>query len=390
MKILILSILSFITLAAPAQQGVDDFLQLVEQNNQELQAARKLADAEKAGFQTGLTPDNPTIEYGHFPGSNDAMGTKTIYGISQSFDFPTVYAIRKKLATNRGELSNFEYQIFRQDKLLEAKLKFYDYLFLLKQKAEYESRLEHSTQLYQSYQAKFEQGNTSVLDVNKARIQNLKIKSNYQLLLQAIESTRQELELLAGNELTSQKQTLLAEQDLPPLATLIEEVQDQQPELRYLKQAQKIAAMNVKLARNNWLPNLEISYEGEQDPDGTYRGIKAGIAIPLWKDKNKVEHAQAQALYETNRYEARITAILNESTKLYRQATEFDKIRKEYKQTLKEAANVRFLDKALLMGQMSVIDYFNELAFYYETMDSYLEIEKNYYRSLAQLQAFRL
>lgn len=390
MKTLILLLLSFITLAASAQPGLDNFLQLVEENNQELQAARKLSEAEKAGFQTELTPENPTVEYGRFPGSNDAMGTKTVYGISQSFDFPTVYGIRKKLANNRGELSDMEYQVFRQDKLLEAKLKFYDYAFLLKQKAEYENRLEHSTRLYQSYQARFEQGSTSVLDVNKARIQNLMIKSNYQLLLQSIESTVKELELLAGKELTTQELPLLAEQELPPLGNILDEIQARQPELRYLKQAQKIADMNVKLARNNWLPNLEISYEGERDPDGTYRGLKAGVAIPLWKDKNKVQYAKAQALYETNRYNARIAAILNETSKLYQQVKEYAIIRDEYQQTLEESANVGFLDKALALGEMSVIDYFNELAFYYETMDTYLEIEKNYYQAMARLQAFQL
>lgn len=390
MKILIIILSSMISVVALGQQRVDEFLKLVEQNNKELLAARKLVEAEKSGFQTGLTPDNPTIEYGHFPGNNDAMGTKTTYGISQSFDFPTVYSAKKKLAANQSELSELEFQLFRQDKLLEAKLKFYDYAFLLKKKEEYQNRLEHSTRLLQSYQTNFDKGNSSILDLNKARIQNLKIKSNYQLLLQEIESTRKELELLAGEPMEQATTIQLSGQELLPLATVMEEVQEKKPELHYLKQAQMVASTNVKLAKQNWLPDLQLTYEGEKVPEGTYRGIRAGISIPLWKEKNTVQHAQAQAQFESNRYDSRITSILNETEKLYQQAFELNKIQLEYKQTLEQSANIGFLDKALNLGQISVIDYFNELSFYYETMDTYLEIEKNYYQSLAKLWAFQL
>ena len=390
MKILIVMLSSLISLTALPQQGVDEFLKLVEQNNKELLAARKLAEAEKSGFQTGLTPDNPTVEYGHFPGNHDAMGTKTTYGISQSFDFPTVYSARKKLADSQSQLSELEYQLFRRDKLLEAKLKFCDYAFLLQKKEEYQDRLEHSNQLYQSYQTNFDRGNTSILDLNKAKIQNLKIKSSYQLVLQDIESVSQELELLAGVPLQQANAVQLSAPDLPPLAEVLEEVRAKQPELQYFTQTQKVADLNIKLARQNWLPNLQLTYEGEKVPEGTYRGLRAGIAIPLWKDKNTVQHAQALALFEESRYQSRITSIMNETAKRYQQAATYDNIRREYQQTLEASANVNFLDKALKLGHISVIEYFNELAFYYETRDAYLEIEKNYYQFMARLWAFQL
>ena len=390
MKIPVIILSCLISFTATGQQKVDDFLRLVEQNNKELLTARKLTEAEKSGFQTGLTPDNPTIEYGHFPGNNAPIGTKTTYGISQSFDFPTVYSARKKLAASQSELSELEFQLFRQDKLLEAKLKFYDYAFLLKKKEEYRSRLEHSSRLYQSYQTNFEQGNTSVLDLNKARIQNLKINSAYQLLLQEIESVHKELELLAGGALEEENNIQLGERELLPLAEVLEEVRQKQPELHYFTQAQKVAEMDLQLAKQNWLPNLEFTYEGEKVPEGTYRGVRAGIAIPLWKDKNTVKYARARALFEESRYQSQITTILNETIKHYQTAAAYDKIRREYQKTLKEAANTDFLDKALKLGHISVIDYFNELSFYYETIDAYLEIEKSYYQVMAQLWAFQL
>ena len=389
MKTLII-LFTIASLSAFSQSGVEEFLQVVEQNNKELVAARQLLDAEKTGFQTGLAPDNPTVAYGYFPGSNDAIGTKTTYGISQSFDFPTVYQVKKKLAGQRSNLSETEFNLFRQDKLLEAKLKFYDFLSLLKKEAEYKSRLAHSDKLYQSYQTNFDKGNTSILDVNKARIQNLKIKSRHQLLLQEIESIRKELELLAGKPLPEQTGQQILMDELPPLSAILDEMQQKQPELQYMEQAQKVDEMEIQLAKQNWMPAFELGYEGETVPDGTYRGIKAGMAIPLWKDKKTVQYAKADAGYKASVYDARKTAMVNETEKLYQQTTELAKIRDEYRSTLDEAANLNFLDKALNLGQMSVIEYFNELAFYYETIDAYLEIEQAYFRSLAKLMAYKL
>ena len=381
---------TIISLSVFSQTGEEAFLQQVEQNNQELVSARKLLEAEQTGSQTGLTPDNPTIEYGHFPGSNDAIGTKTTFGISQSFDFPTVYQVKKKLAENRSGLSEHEFRLFRQDKLLEAKLKFYDLLFLLKKEAEFKNRLAHSDKLYQSYQSQFEKGNTSVLDLNKARIQNLKIKSRHQILLQEIESTRKELELLAGGPVPTGRAIPLPTDELPALSTVLDEMKQTLPEWQYLEQAQKVDEMEIKLAKQNWMPEFEIAYEGETVPDGTYRGLKAGLSIPLWKDKKAVQYAKANAIYKTSHYDARKTFLLNETEKLYNQTTALAEIKETYRSTLDEAANVTFLDKALSAGQMSVIEYFNELAFYYESMDAYLEIEQAYIQSLAKLRAYKL
>ncbi|WP_159516963.1 TolC family protein [Sunxiuqinia indica] len=390
MKITYIILLTCLSLTGFSQTKLDEFLDLVEQNNQELIAARQFLEAEKAGFQTGLTPDNPSIEYGYFPGSKDEMGTKTTYGISQAFEFPTVYSVKKKLANNQSQLSELDYQVFRQNKLLEAKLSFYNYAFLLKKKQEYQKRLEHSTQLLQSYQTNFDKGNTSILDLNKAKIQNLKIKSSYQILLKKIDNALKDLTLFAGTDTIDQKIRNAPEVALQSLETILAEFQQLKPEIRYLSQAQQVAKMNIQLAKQNWLPEFEIGYEAEKEPDGTYKGLHAGLSLPLWKNKNTVQHARAQADFKTQQLKSRIAVLINEKEKLYFQVQELDQIRKEYQLTLEDAANVTFLDKALRLGQMSVIEYFNELAFYYETIDSYLEIEKAHKEALARLTSYKL
>lgn len=390
MKILYTTILTCLSLVSLSQTKLDEFLELVEQSNKELIAARQLLEAEKAGYKTGLTPDNPSVQYGYFPGNKEEIGTKTTYGISQSFEFPTVYSVKKKLANNQSQLSELDYQVFRQEKLLEAKLLFYNYTFLVKKKQEYKKRLQHSEQLLQSYQTNFDKGNTSILNLNKAKIQNLKIKSSYQILLKELENIQKDLALFTGGNSIDLENIVPAATVLPTMETILAEFQQMKPEIQYLKQAQQVAEMNIKLAKQNWLPEFEVGYEAEKEPDGTYRGMYAGLSVPLWKNKNKVQHAKAQADFSIQQFESKIAILLNEKKKLYHQARELGQIRQEYKETLEQAANVVFLDKALRLGQMSVIEYFNELTFYYDTIDAYLDIEKSYFQTIAQLTAYQL
>lgn len=294
------------------------------------------------------------------------------------------------MANDQSQLSEYEYQLFRQAKLLEAQLGFYQYAYLLKKQHILQKRLEHAEKLYQSYQTKFERGNASVLDVNKARIQYLKTKSNNQLLVQELNAQQRDLQLLSGQTLDTLVIVSNPADELPSLETVLSDMQQLQPEVRYLQQAQQVADRQIKLAKQNWLPEFELAYESEKAGDGTYRGVRGGLSIPLWKDKNKVKQAKAQAIFEEQRYSSRLSSLISETQKRYTQAEELNKIRKEYNQTLEEAANIGFLDKALRLGRLSVIDYFNELAFYYETIDTAMEIENNYLQTLAKLQSYKL
>ncbi|MGQ8336162.1 TolC family protein [Sunxiuqinia sp. A32] len=390
MKYIITLALVFISAISHAQMGVDEFLELVETNNSEMLAAKKLTKAEKLNQQTGVTLDNPTVEYGYLPGNNSAIDHKTIYSIKQSFEFSTILGTRKKVANQQGELSNLEFEIYRMEKLLEAKNRFYDFIFLLKKEHEYKKRLGHATNLIESYQKQFDNGNASILDLNKSKIQFLNIKSSYELLQQDLNSIRKELALLCGTEIPEAIKTEFPLVSFATQDSIISELQNLHPELQLLKQNINLAEMQVKLARQSWIPDIELGYQGEVEQEGTFRGFVGGVSIPLWKDKNKVKYALAYADFKENQFQSRQEIIWTDFVKKYNKVKEYAKILDEFDQTLKQAANINFLNKALELGQLSVIEYFNELAFYYQSMDKQMEIELEYYKTLNQLQAYKL
>jgi hypothetical protein len=58
----------------------------------------------------------------------------------------------------------------------------------------------------------------------------------------------------------------------------------------------------------------------------------------------------------------------------------------EYKEALEVTNNRELLKKALDKGQLSLINYLLELSVYYETIDKYLETERDYQLAVAELQ----
>ena len=98
--------------SAQAQNSIEQVLRNIETNNKELIQSQKL----EARTDNNL-PD-PTLSYAHLWGSKDKSETIGELVVSQSFDFPSLYATRNKL--NRLKIGAYDSQadVFRQENLL--------------------------------------------------------------------------------------------------------------------------------------------------------------------------------------------------------------------------------------------------------------------------------
>ena len=114
--------LLFLTIGeVQAQNGIEQVLKNIETNNKELQANAQLITSQKLEAKTDNNLPDPTLSYAHLWGAKDKNETIGELVVSQSFDFPSLYATRNKL--NRLKAGAFDSQadVFRQEKLLLAK-----------------------------------------------------------------------------------------------------------------------------------------------------------------------------------------------------------------------------------------------------------------------------
>lgn len=373
-----------------SQSDLHTYLQAVEQNNPSLQAALKLNEANKAEAKIGLTPSNPVVNYGRMPGSTKAMGTKTVFGISQEFNFPTTYKTQNNVAKQKSAISDWDFQVVRQEVLLDAQLTYIEYTFVTKQKEELEKRLLSSKKWLKFYQAKLDIGGASIIEYNKAKIQFLSASSKLKMLNQELESKLSKLKMLVGDNALTFDKTEYPKIETLQADSLKANYQRSSPQMIWFKQQNQLAKLQVKNAKHQVLPNFEVSYEGEKSMEGSYRGVNAGMSIPIWQDKNKIKQAQLASKYvEANAYSQQ-AILLNSFEVAYQRMQEYNALLQEYRKVMDSSIHIEHLDKALQLGELSVMDYFTELSFYYETIDNYLSLEKEFFSQQAQVYQFQL
>ncbi|MCG8700936.1 MAG: TolC family protein, partial [Bacteroidales bacterium] len=390
MKIRLLIYLHLLTTIVYAEGSLTDYLRLVEANNQTIATAAQLKQTSNIGSRTGIYPDNPSIQYGYFPGDKDEMGIKTVYGISQSFDFPTVYSTQHKIAKQKDTLHSLEYEQTRMNVLLDAKVTYYHYVFLLKKKKQLKFRLSNAEKIYTSYQQKLNKGNASALEVNKSKILFLSVKSKNLLLDQEIASVHQQLNYLVHNSAIYLSDTNYDSSILPAFDSLRSEVNLMHPVLKKMQQQQALSELEIHLQKQYSFPSFEVGYASEKEREGNYSGVRAGLSIPIWKDKNTIKLAKAQSILINSKQQDIKSRYFNQLEIDFNKAVRLQEVLSEYENTLLNTTDIELINKAFELGEISVIDYIMEISFFYDIYDEYLETEKQYHLTLANLLAHRL
>ncbi len=383
-------IIAYCNLNLLAQDHLELFLTKVEQNNKALSEANELLKAKQIAAFTGLIPQGPTISYENLPGTKAGYGNKYSFGISQSFEFPGIYSTKRKIAKDEKILNTYEHRQFRQGLLLHAKLSYLEYIYLLKKSEEKTIRLRRSEKMYKSSQKEFDLGNVSVIDLNKSKIQYLNQTGKLNLVISQIESKTKELELLCGDKILPPPDTSYSIIISENIDTLIQQMKQLDPFINALEINKQVSEKQILLKKQTSLPNFEIGYVYESEPEVAFSGVSASLTIPLWQHNNAIKEAKAYDDYVNFQIDRSLSEKINEIEKLYALKNHYAEILSEYRETLRNASNINFLEKALELGQLSIIEYINELSFYYNTIDEYLEIEFEYNKTDAILNSFRL
>ncbi|MBA3986127.1 MAG: hypothetical protein H0X63_06050 [Flavobacteriales bacterium] len=62
----------------------------------------------------------------------------------------------------------------------------------------------------------------------------------------------------------------------------------------------------------------------------------------------------------------------------------------EYETLFDGLNTTELLDKSLTLGQISTIEYFMEMTYYYDALKNYLRTENEYHQTMAELYKYQL
>ena len=384
-------VLLFLKSALHAQQTMDILMDSIRLNNMDIQANQKYWNARKADYKTGLTINDPTVKYEYLFGSPAGAGNQKDLNISQRFDFPTTYKRKKNLSALQTEQAEIHHQSFRQEILLEAKQIILQLVFLNKKKAVLDQRLKHISQLLKDYQKKFDLGEAIILDLNKAKIQTFSIQNDSKLNQNEIDLLNTRLTALnGGRELTTQDTSYPVFAELPAFEVLDSTILANEPVIKAYEQEKVLLRQQVSVQRALNLPKIETGFHSQGILGQTYRGVFAGISIPLWENKGRINALNASLDHAMKNADAIQLQYQNNNKQLYEQLAVRKNAMIEFRELIGSLRNQELLTKALKLGQITVFQYFQEETFYNNAFDKYLVLELEYQKAIAGLLKYQL
>ena len=383
--------LLILSLNIKAQTTIDSVLSTIEKNNKTILANVLYWEAKKMEYKTGLTPYNPKVDYDYLNGSPVGAGNQTDFAITQSFDFPTAYSKKKQLSNEQIEQADFQMISVRQNVLFEAKLICIELVYKNKFQAEITKRKQSTEKWLNAFQIKLDKGEGNVLDVNKAKLQQIEINAMFQENLSTINQLNQKLTELNGGIVLGFTDTIYSPlPSIPTFDSLEAEIEANDPVRKYLEQEKVIGQKELALSKAMSLPKLETGYHYQAILGQRFNGIHLGLTIPLWENKNKVKAQQANLAFNDFNLQDHLNEHYYDIKQKYEKQSNLKITLTEYQTLFASLNNVELLDKSLSLGQISTIEYFMEMTYYYDALNNYLKTEKEYNKIVAELYKYQL
>jgi cobalt-zinc-cadmium resistance protein CzcA len=294
--ILFLGISSFFTVANAQQTkkvSLHDAIKIALDSNMTVRSAAFSMDAGRA--LKGAAVDIPkTAIDGEFGQMNSYSNDNSIT-ISQSFEFPSVYVNKYRLADAAFKSSEWKFKVSQLDIATQVKQLYWQYIYL----AAKQKLLVYQDSLYsgilRAAELRVKAGETNKLEMITARSQNLEIRNELFQVNSDIGILSRKMKILLNSEfLPVPEETNLRKipysllSDSSSLAL--------NPALGYIRQQVEVSHIENKLERSQMMPDINIGYFsqtiiGTHDVNGSptafgndyrFNGIQAGITVPLW------------------------------------------------------------------------------------------------------------
>jgi cobalt-zinc-cadmium resistance protein CzcA len=392
--VLLLASLPF-NLTAQEQRRISlhDAIQTALDSNLSVKSARYSIDASKAlkGASVDLPKTAIDGQYGQF----NSYRNDNSFTVSQSFEFPTVYANRYKLANANIRSSELSYKITQLEIASQVKLVYFQFVYLESKR----NLLLYQDSLFTGFlraaELRASSGETSRLEMVTARSQSLDVKNQLYQVNSDINIYGRKLAVL----LNSKSPMIPLETEL----SLINHLSgfdslsiNENPSLGYVKQQVEISNIEKKLQKNQMLPDLSIGYFnqsliGTQDINGVpvnfgsgdrFTGFQAGISVPLWFGPYSARSKASKINYEKARVDAEnfSKSLSGNYQSLLDDYKKYSSSVSYYENQALPEANI-IIDQASKSYKSGALDYLD----YVQSLNRALAIKQNYLDALNEL-----
>lgn len=390
MKLFTSIILLLLVLNANAQ--MDSVLHSIEKNNLQLQSLRRQHQASALEMKSENVLRGPSVEYSPFYQSGYTGVASSELIASEEFDFPTQYAQRRRQMQLEESVAEKNYATARRDLLLSAKLLCLD-VVRGNQVGDMLSRhLAQAEQMLAHLEKKMQAGDATILELNKAKLERMDVlkalaqnEADLQELLLQLQALNGGIAIaVEEREFTNGRMDELASlQDSEIANSLISQLVNS-PEIAEAEAALKASEHAVCMSRQAWLPSITVGYRRNTEQNERLNGFLVGASFPLFGTSGKVKAAKARR--ESS--ELQLQEVRQRTaTELRRLTAEMQSLRKVLDHTdtdlLRETLSL--LDKALLHGEITTLQYYTETSEIYTKILNHIDLHCRYAKLVAEV-----
>lgn len=389
-RYLIATIVAFSTYSIALADNIGDVLKQVASNNLTLQALAHDNQADVLDIKASNSIGGPSVEYSPFFTKGYSGVAESELVVSQEIDFPTKYAARNKQAKMQNIVGEQLLIKQRRDILLQAQLLCIDLIRLNQTLSMLHERLANSETLLQMYQKRMDAGDANALELNKVKLDCMEVRTLVNEAQGERTSLLQQLRLLNGGKPIDVIDTVLPEY---PQITNFESYRAlalaSDADVAVAQTALRAADMNLKLQKNEWLPNISFGYRRNTEHGEGINGFLVGVSFPLYCNSNNVkaarqrrESAELQVMQAQNEAEASMRTNYEQLQGLQQVIYHSDvKLLQE---------SLTLFAKALQQGEITALVYYVEINSIYEKLQRHIDLHCQSVKLLAELHKAEL
>lgn len=389
-RYLIATIVAFSTYSIALADNIGDVLKQVASNNLTLQTLAHDNQADVLDIKASNSIGGPSVEYSPFFTKGYSGVAESELVVSQEIDFPTKYAARNKQAKMQNIVGEQLLIKQRRDILLQAQLLCIDLIRLNQTLSMLHERLANSETLLQMYQKRMDAGDANALELNKVKLDCMEVRTLVNEAQGERTSLLQQLRQLNGGKPIDVIDTVLPEY---PQITNFESYRAlalaSDADVAVAQTALRAADMNLKLQKNEWLPNISFGYRRNTEQGEGINGFLVGVSFPLYSNSNNVkaarqrrESAELQVMQAQNEAEASMRTNYEQLQGLQQVIDHSDvKLLQE---------SLTLFAKALQQGEITALVYYVEINSIYEKLQRHIDLHCQSVKLLAELHKAEL
>ncbi|MDE6090939.1 MAG: TolC family protein [Duncaniella sp.] len=370
----------------------DDVLNTVLSNNLSLKYTEAENSASIAELKAENTLEAPEVSFESLWGGTEEAGDKRNFSISQSFDWPGVYAARRDAIKKTSAAMQYLREASMIETRTEIRVALIDIINVRQRIATTEKICEGFRTMVEYFAKAVETGQETRLDYNKAVIERINSERELKSLKSEESILLATLQALNGGKPVDDIVNRLGDRypraDVSTLRPDRETLRMKDPAIAASRASLEAQKSLVKAEKRALLPGFSVGYLHEWEAGETFNGFSVSVTLPFLTQRRKAKAAAIRLEAQDLEQEMSLIKLASELQGEYETALGYQELLREYRGVMDDDSNFELLKKALDAGQINFLTYMQELNYFLAARRDFLDIHYRYHLALARLQRY--